>query len=156
MKILVALCLSVGITSVCLGQYGMRIHAFAQEILPGTVPAMNDGEVLKPKRHYEYQVFIECKRSLDVKLKSIRLNAKSFSARLQEVDSPVVQYHPTTMQNDTLLKRTSHKLLKVVFDKELRGNGRDTTGVSLTCTVRGKHYSLRAKNFTLLAPVAMP
>jgi hypothetical protein len=156
MKSLVALCLFASIASTTFGQSGIRVHAFSQEIMPGTMPATSEGEVYKPKKHFDYQVFIECKRSVEVKLRTIRLMGTLHAASLQVVESPVVQFHPTTLQNDTLIQKTPNKLLKVIFGREQADASRDTVGVSFSYVVRGKKYFHRVKAFKELAPVAMP
>jgi hypothetical protein len=156
MKLLVVLCILAWSSPACFGQYIIRVHAFSQEIIPGVAPAAGDGEVPIQKKHYDYQVFIECRRSVEMKLNSIRLKEKLHSATLQIVESPVVQFHPTTMRTDTLIHGTPNKLLKVILTKELATSSRDTTGGSITYSVRGKKYCQRIRSFKELSPIAMP
>jgi hypothetical protein len=159
MKYLASLILLFSVAS-SFGQtkYIVRVHAFSQEIIPGVAPAVGDGEVYKPKKHCDYQVFIECKPTVEMKLNTIRLNGKLHEATVESVQSPVVQFHSTLMRNDTLIQKTLNKILKVVLGKELASSSsvRDSVGVALSYSVRGKKYSFGVKKFKELPPIAMP
>jgi hypothetical protein len=156
MKFVFSLVVLFGAAQIAFSQYIIRVHAFSQEIIPGVAPSMGEGEVVAPKRHFDYHVFIECKPSVAMKLRSIRLNERIHSAHLQVVESPVVQFHPTTLTNDTLVQKTSNRLFKVVLDKERGSSMRDTSGVAISYSVRGKKHIHRVKHFKELPPIALP
>jgi hypothetical protein len=156
MKFVCFLAVLFSAAQTALSQYIIRVHAFSQEIIPGVAPSMNDGDVAAPKSQFTYRIFIECKPSVVVKLRSIRLNEKIHAGHLQQVESPVVQFHPTTLTNDTLVQKTPNKLLNVVLDKELGRSSRDTSGAAIFYSVRGRKYVHRTRQFTQLPPIALP
>lgn len=156
MKFVCFLVVLLGVVQTALSQYIIRVHAFSQEIIPGVAPSMNDGDTVAHKSRFTYHVFIECKPSVAVKLRSIRLNETMHSGHLQQVESPVVQFHPTTLTNDTLVQKTPNKLLKVVLDKELGRSSRDTSGLAIFYSVRGRKYVHRTRQFTQLPAIALP
>lgn len=154
MKFVLSLVVLFGATQSAASQYIVRLHAFSQEVIPGVAPAM--GEEDNPKRRFDYHVFIECKPSVAMKLRSIRLNEKIHAAHVQEVASPVVQFHPTTLTSDTLVQKTSNKLLRVVLGKEIGIAARETSGVAIFYSVRGKKHVHRVPQFKELPPIALP
>jgi hypothetical protein len=136
-----------------------RVHAFSQEVIPGVAPAMSEEDkLLQHPNRYFYQIYLECKPNARLTLRSIRFNGKLFSAKSDTVTSPVVRFHPTTLQNDTLIRATKNTIMHVSLGPDFESaEATMPQPKALMCYVyKGKKRSIAISKFTELAPIAMP
>jgi hypothetical protein len=158
--LLVTLCLLASIAYSQSTSPIIRVHAFSQEIIPGVAPAMSEeGKLIQQPKRYFYQIYLECRPKARVKLLNVQANGKSFSANGVALTSPVVRLHPTTLQNDTLIRATKNAIMQVSLGSDFESTEAAILPQSkllVRYVYKGKRRSVTIKKFTELPPIAMP
>lgn len=150
-------------------QPAIKIYAFEQDVLPGTIPVGKDengNPVRKAADKKNYRVFLSFKNSYSIEPVQVFIRGKSFAIKEVEMKTTPVNYVnnniPQNPQTIELVPATKNKVIQVQVIQKVADNKKSNTikkmveknDVVIIYLWKKKKYYLALQKLKKLEPVA--